>query len=460
MPYRIKVAIVYLLGFFVDLINMFIANVAYPSIGHALQASVGELAWVSNGYILGLTLVIPLSAWLAQRIGGRRVFLLSLTLFMLATTAAGYADSIGELIGWRVLQGMGGGLLIPIGQTLTYQLYRSHERAGLSAAIMLVGLLAPALSPALGGLIVDRLDWRWVFFANLPLAALALLLAALWLRPQAPDPQRKPLDVNGLLSACTALTLILLGLTRLGDADGLLQGALLLAAGALMLAYYLRRSLRIAQPLLNLRLMQDPLLRTSMMIYQCIPGLFIGVSLVAMLYLQNQLGMRAAQVGSLMLPWSLASFLAITLTGKKFNRLGPRPLFIVGCLLQGLGILTLSQIAHAGDHGLQLTAFALMGFGGSMCSSTAQSSAFLQIADEQLADASALWNINRQLSFCLGVALLSLLLNLLLEHFSPAAAYKICFYLAAASTLVPLLLCLRIANRAIVHRLNTQQEAP
>ncbi len=150
MPYRIKVAIVYLLGFFVDLINMFIANVAYPSIGHALQASVGELAWVSNGYILGLTLVIPLSAWLAQRIGGRRVFLLSLTLFMLATAAAGYADSIGELVGWRVLQGMGGGLLIPIGQTLTYQLYRSHERAGLSAAIMLVGLLAPALSPALG----------------------------------------------------------------------------------------------------------------------------------------------------------------------------------------------------------------------------------------------------------------------------------------------------------------------
>jgi MFS family permease len=356
---------------------------------------------------------------------------------------------------------MGGGLLIPIGQTLTYQLYRSHERAGLSAAIMLVGLLAPALSPALGGLIVDSLDWRWVFFANLPLAALALLLAALWLRPQAAaELQRKPLDVNGLLSACTALTLILLGLTRLGDADGLLQGALLLAAGALTLAYYLRRSLRIAQPLLNLRLMQDPLLRTSMMIYQCIPGLFIGVSLVAMLYLQNQLGMRAAQVGSLMLPWSLASFLAITLTGKKFNRLGPRPLFIVGCLLQGLGILTLSQIAHAGDYGLQLTAFALMGFGGSLCSSTAQSSAFLQIADEQLADASALWNINRQLSFCLGVALLSLLLNLLLEHFSPAAAYKICFYLAAASTLVPLLLCLRIANRAIVHRLNTQQEAP
>lgn len=265
MSYRSKVAIVYLLGFFVDLINMFIANVAYPAIGQAMRASVSQLAWVSNGYILGLTLVIPLSAWLAQRIGGRRVFLLSLALFMLATFGAGNADSIGALIGWRTLQGMGGGLLIPIGQTLTYQLYRSHERAGLSAAIMLVGLLAPALSPALGGWLVDRLDWRWVFFANLPLAALALALAALWLRAEtSATAVRKPLDGKGLLSACAALTLLLLGLTRLSEAGHQASGAALLAAGLLVLAYYLRHSLRTPQPLLNLRLVGDPLLRNAM----------------------------------------------------------------------------------------------------------------------------------------------------------------------------------------------------
>ncbi|EMH4139874.1 MFS transporter [Serratia nevei] len=466
MSYRSKVAIVYLLGFFVDLINMFIANVAYPAIGQAMRASVSQLAWVSNGYILGLTLVIPLSAWLAQRIGGRRVFLLSLALFMLATLGAGNADSIGALIGWRTLQGMGGGLLIPIGQTLTYQLYRSHERAGLSAAIMLVGLLAPALSPALGGWLVDRLDWRWVFFANLPLAALALALAALWLRAETSAAVRKPLDGKGLLSASAALTLLLLGLTRLSEAGHQASGAallaaglLVLAAGLLVLAYYLRHSLRTPQPLLNLRLVADPLLRNAMAVYLCIPGLFIGVSLVAMLYLQNQLGMPAAQVGGLMLPWALASFLAITLTGKTFNRLGPRPLLIAGCLLQGAGMLTLAQIDLAGQHALQIAAFALMGFGGSLCSSTAQSSAFLQIPDAQLADASALWNINRQLSFCLGVALLSLLLNLLLTGLPPAAAYRTCFILAGASVFIPLLLCLRLANRAIVRQLNAQQDA-
>lgn len=458
MSYRTQVAVVYLLGFFVDLINMFIANVAYPVIGQKLNASVSELAWVSNGYILGLTVVIPLSAWLAERIGGRRVLVLSLSLFLLATLGAGGAQSIGQLIGWRALQGMGGGLLIPVGQTLAYQLYRSHERAGLTTAIMLVGLLAPALSPALGGLIVDNLNWRWVFFANLPLAFLALLLALLWLRKEPSTSPKKALDVTGLLSSCSALLLILLGLTQLAKSEGLVKGLLILAFGLVIFIVYVRHSLRHSQPLLNLRLARLPLLRNAMLIYQCIPGLFLGVSLVAMLYLQNQLGMSAALAGSLMLPWSVASLLAITLTGKQFNRRGPRPLLIMGCLLQGMGILALTQVHNPSQIPLLLAAFALMGFGGSLCSSTAQSCAFLQIEDEQLAQASALWNINRQLSFCLGVAVMSLLLNKLLSHMTPFNAYTLCFYLAAASTLIPAALCTRIANRTIVLNLKAQKE--
>lgn len=302
MPYRNKVSAVYLLGFFVDLINMFIANVAYPALAHALSASVSELAWVSNSYILGLTLVIPLSTWLAQRIGERQVLLLSLGLFLLATLGAGSAQSIGQLIGWRAIQGLGGGLLIPVGQTLAYQLYRPHERAKLTAAIMVVGLLAPALSPALGGLIVDNLSWRWVFFANLPLALLALILGAVWLRKEPLLLFRTKLDFIGLLSGCGALLLILLGLTHLAARSKLLSGMMLLACGLLLFAGYVRHSLRHHQPLLNLRLAQEPLFRKAMIIYQCIPGVFIGVSLVTMLWLQNQLGMSAARVGSLMIP--------------------------------------------------------------------------------------------------------------------------------------------------------------
>ncbi|MDC9595089.1 MFS transporter [Xenorhabdus sp. IM139775] len=459
MTYRLRVASVYLLGFFIDLINMFIANVAYPDIGRHFGAPVSQLAWVSNAYILGLTLVIPLSGWLANRVGPKRLFILSLVIFIIGTCGVGSASSVSQLIGWRWVQGMGGGLLIPLGQTMTYSLYRTHERAKLSSAVMLVALLAPALSPAIGGVLVDNVNWRWVFLVSLPLAIVALILAGCWLKSDAKTEANVRLDLGGLVSGCSALTLILLGLTYMGEAHYLRQGSVLLLAGMILLALYVRSALRKTKPLLNLRLVQDPLLQTAMLIYQFIPGIFTGISLVAMFYLQNQLGMHATLVGSMMLPWALASFAAINLTGKKFNQLGPRPLFIAGCLVQGLGIGLLAMIGHAENISITVFAFAFMGFGGSLCSSTAQSSAFIQIADNELADASALWNINRQLSFCFGVTLISLLLNILLNSgLVTNQAYRLCFVLAACSVVIPILFCLRIANRSVILTLNQEKQ--
>ncbi|HGM6858784.1 TPA: MFS transporter [Serratia rubidaea] len=460
MNYRVRVASVYLLGFFIDLVNMFIANVAYPDIGRQLDAPVSQLAWVSNGYILGLTLVIPLSSWLAKRMGAKRLFMLSLVIFIIGTCGVAGAYNIEQLIAWRVAQGVGGGLLIPVGQTMAYSLYRSHERARLSAVVMLVALMAPALSPAIGGVLVDHVSWRWVFLVSLPLAFAALILAACWLKPDAQGGSAGRLDFSGLITGCLALTLILLGLTTLGESGRLGLGAVLLAAGLTLMGGYVRASLRKAQPLLNLRLIQQPMLQTAMLIYQLIPGIFTGVSLVAMLYLQDLLGMHATVVGAMMLPWAIAAFVAISLTGKTFNRLGPRPLFIIGCLVQGCGIGLLALIGSADEMLLAASAYALMGFGGSLCSSTAQSTAFIQVNDAELADASALWNINRQLSFCFGVTLISLLLNVLLNlsGMLPAQAYRLCFMLAAASAAIPVLLCLRIANRSVILTLN--QEKP
>ena len=126
MTYRHRVATVFLFGFFLDLINMFIASIAFPAISRALAVSVSQLAWVSNAYILGLTVVVPFSAWLSERWGAKRLFLLSLGLFSLGALAAGLANSLSELILWRTLQGMGGGPLIPLGQALTWPLFQPH----------------------------------------------------------------------------------------------------------------------------------------------------------------------------------------------------------------------------------------------------------------------------------------------------------------------------------------------
>ncbi len=338
MSYRVRVASVYLLGFFIDLVNMFIANVAYPDISRHFDAPVSQLAWISNGYILGLTLVIPLSSWLVRRMGAKRLFMLSLLIFILGTCGVGASASVTQLITWRWIQGIGGGLLIPIGQTMTYALYQSNERAKLSSVVMLVALLAPALSPAIGGMLVEHLSWRWVFLVSLPLAVVTLIMAGLWLKPARPEKTADQLDLVGLVSGCFALTLILLGLTYVGEAGEFNKGALMLLAGVITLAGYVSNALKKRHPLINLHLVKDPLLHTAMVIYQFIPGVFTGVSMITMLYLQNQLGMHASFVGSLMLPWSIASFAAISLTGKRFNRWGPRPLFITGCLVQSLGI--------------------------------------------------------------------------------------------------------------------------
>lgn len=459
MLYRNKVATVYLLGFFIDLINMFIASVALPAIGASLQATVAQLAWISNGYIIGLTLVIPLSAWLTQRAGAKRVFLLSLLLFSVATAMAGSASSLGALIFWRVVQGAGGGLLIPVGQALAWQLFPQHQRAKLSAVVMLVGLLAPALSPTLGGWMVQTLSWRWVFFISLPVALLALVLAYCWLQPAVAESPRKALDIAGLFIGSSGLFLLLLAMTQLNEAAAPWQAVACLCAALLLLTGFVRRCRTHPAPLLALPLLADPLLRLSMLVYLCVPGIFMGVSLVSMLYLQEVFALSPARSGALMLPWSLASLLAITLTGKAFNRLGPRPLMISGCLLQAAGILLLTLLSQPGQYLLLVPAFALMGAGGSLCSSSAQTSAFLHTDNRDMPQASALWNINRQISFCLGVALLSLLLAQLLQHVAPQQAYHWTFLTAAIATLLPIAGSLRLDNRAIRERLLTQQES-
>lgn len=453
MPYRYKVATVYLLAYFLDVINIFISSVAYPQIGRELHASVAELAWIGHGYLCGLTLVIPISAWLTQRLGAKRLFILSLSLFILGTMASGIAPGLSALIAARILQGIGGGLLIPVGQAITWQLFAVHERAKLSSAILLVALLAPALSPSIGGLLVESLGWRWIFLVSLPPAIAALLLAGLWLQPSAGRKADKPLDSKGLLLGSAGLFAILLGVTQISGVDHRLLALILLLAGLLLLGLFIRHNSKHPYPLFSLPLLADPLLRYAMLVYHCIPGVFMGTSLISILYLQNQLGMSAPQTGALMIPWALASFLAISFTGKMFNRLGPRPLITLGALFQASGILLLTQVVTGEQTGLLIMAYFLMGLGGSLSSSTAQSTAFIAVPTQALSEASALWNINRQLSFCFGVALLSLLFTLLQSQLPISRAYLFTFSTAAAATLIPLVYHLRLNNQQIKNQL-------
>ncbi|MFJ7795897.1 MFS transporter [Pseudomonas sp. NPDC096950] len=443
MAYRSKVALVYLLGFALDLLNMFVATIAYPDIARELRASVTELAWISNAYMLGLTLIIPMSVWLAARLGERRLIIGSLLLFGIASALVAQAGSIESLIGWRLLQGLGGGLLLPVGQALAYRQFPPARRAHFTGVVLLVALMVPALSPAAGGLIVEALSWRWIFYLNVPVALLALGLAALWLKPDQASSERPTLDARGLLFAVSALSLLLIALSLLSEPDTRLFGVLGLTSSAAMAVLYLHDGWAKPAAILDLQLIRNPSLRTAMLIYLCVPGIFTGTHLIAVLYLHN-LGLGAAQIGALMLPWAAGSGVAILLGKRTFNRIGPKPLLITGMLLQCLGILLLTRIAQPVGP-LLIIAYAVMGLGGSLCSVTAQTLAFVGIAPEKMGHASALWNINRQLGFCLGAALLSSLLGAL-----GAQGFNDCFLAAALLTVMPMAAVLRLDTTKIL----------
>ncbi|WP_153788878.1 MFS transporter [Pseudomonas sp. EMN2] len=437
MTYRYRVATVFLLGFFIDCINIFMPAVAMPRIAATFAIDNANSAWVGNAYILGLALVMPVSTWLAAQWGARQLLSASMLGFAVAAWGCGQADGFAGLIAGRLLQGMAGGLLIPVGQALTFNLFQGPERARVSTLVMAVALIAPALSPSLGGLMVDRGSWPWVFHANIPLALLAAGLAWLWIRDVPGTAQARP-DFLGLLLISAALAALLLGMSLYGAGHGLAWALPCLALAALCALLYRRHYRRTNSAILELDLLDSARLKVSMWIYQAIPGIFTGVNLLNIFYLQDTLALSAQATGLFMLVYAAGAFAAMLMVGRAYNRAGARRLFLLGMLLHSLGIAMLVLVDSARDGHLLILAYALMGIGGGIGANTAQTTALLDFTDQQTQQASVLWNLNRQMAFSLGAALLLMVFNLLLDQLGSTLAYHLSFALAALLGLTPL----------------------
>ena len=214
MTYRYRLTIVFVLGFFIDCINIFMSTISFPSIASEFGVSESSVSWVANSYILGLTLIIPVSSWLSSKLGARIVMTTSMVVFTIGAIICGYSESFMVLIVSRFLQGLGGGLLIPVGQALVFEQFKSNERAKISTIVMVVALIAPAVSPGIGGVIVDTYSWQGVFISNVPFSLLTAFLALVWVKEKktkAVDP-----DIKGILLISSALTLVLIGLSTIG----------------------------------------------------------------------------------------------------------------------------------------------------------------------------------------------------------------------------------------------------
>ncbi|BBP72637.1 MFS transporter [Pseudomonas sp. Seg1] len=439
MSYRYKVASIFLIGFFIDCINIFMSAVALPSLSATLHVSSASVAWVANAYILGLTLIIPLSTWLAARFGSRNVLTASMLLFSVAVWMCGLANSFAELVIWRFVQGIGGGLLIPVGQALTFNLFQGEQRAKISTLVMAVALIAPAISPTVGGFIVDSSSWRWVFYSNVPFSLIAAGLSWRWIKEAKTGDLSRP-DIKGLLLVSTALASLLMGMSLYGGDARTWLAMACIAAGLLFIALYLRHYRQSRHAIIDLSLLSSTRLSTSIFIYYAIPGVFTGVNLLSIFFLQNTLHFSARLTGAFMIVYAIGAFIAMTIGGRVYNRVGARRLFILGMLLHSAGIVTLTQVNAPSDLWLIVIAYSLMGIGGGIGANTAQTTSLMDFNGSDTHKASVIWNINRQLSFSLGAALFLMIFNLLLKPFDAPSAYHATFAIAALVGLFPLFL--------------------
>lgn len=439
MTYRYRIALIFLLGFFIDCINIFMSAIAFPDIAHELQISESSITWVANSYILGLTLIIPVSNWLAGLLGERLTLMASMLVFSLGALFSGLSDHFSLLVLSRFIQGLGGGLLIPVGQALTLNLFKKHERAKISTLVMTVALIAPAFSPSVGGAIVDHFSWRWVFLSNIPLSLVAAVLALLWIRP-GKSIARRP-DIKGLLLVSLSLAALLLGLSLYADSATKSMPIGLVILGAFCAHLYWRHYRNKQDPILDLSLLNNARMRLSVIIYHAIPGIFTGVNLLNIFYLQTVLKWSAEQSGLLMVLYAGTSFFAILACGRLYNRTGAMPLFVTGLVLHALGIALLSLLDPTRNTSLPLlvAAYLLMGAGGGIGANTAQTTAMLDFDNEKLARASTIWNLNRQISFSVGAAIATFIFNLLQQQTTTLSAYHVTFLVAASLGLLPLL---------------------
>lgn len=437
MTYRYRVALIFLLGFFIDCINIFMSAITLPAIAEAMQVSSLSVTWVANSYILGLTLIIPLSPRLAARFGIRELMTASMLLFAAAAVLAGSAESFTSLIFWRFLQGVAGGLLIPAGQSLTFQYFQGRERSKISTIIMMIALIAPALSPMAGGIIADLAGWRPVFYVNAPVALFTALLAWCWIREPKTAAGEAP-DLKGLLLVSLTLASLLIALSLYGEYHNI-TGAL--ALGGLMLfsaGLYYRHYRQTPQAIIDLSLLKNTRLWLSVAVYYAVPGVFTGANILAIFYLTTVLNLSTAVTGAFMLLYAAGAMVAMLISGAVYNRIGAGRLFIISLLLHsgGIALFALTD-SHTPLYFIGLI-YLLTGTGGGIAANCAQTTALYDFHGAQLNKASVIWNINRQVVFSIGAAVMMTLYQTL-NAVAPGQAFALTFLGGALAGLIPLI---------------------
>ena len=389
-----RIASVAAIGSFMSQLDATIVNVSLSSLATDLHSSVGAIQWVTSGYLLALALMLPLSGWLVDRIGAKALYVWCFASFTLCSALCGLAWSATSLIGFRILQGMSGGLLAPMAQMVIARAAGRHMAQVVSFAAMPV-LLAPLLGPPLAGAILQFASWRWLFLINLPVGLLALMLALLFLPGDRAETRPRSLDFVGLALLSPGLALFLYGADHLSERLGLLS----IAASLAMLGLFVRTARRKGdRALIDMRLLKAKVFPAAMTTMFMANGVSFAGQMLVPLYVIRAGGFSPSRAGWLMAPLGLGMMCTYPLMGPLVARFGPRRLAASGSLVALAGTLPFLVLA---GHGLVVpvaaVALFIRGVGLSTVGIPAITSGYASVARQDLPMATAAMNIVQRL---------------------------------------------------------------
>jgi EmrB/QacA subfamily drug resistance transporter len=407
-PQLHRLALVVIAGTLMTILDTTIVNVAITPLARDFRTSLANIQWVLTGYTLALSMAITLSGWAVERFGAKTTWITSLLVFITGSVLCGASWNVTSLIVFRVLQGAGGGMILPVGQTMLARQAGPERMTRVMSVIAVPAMLAPVLGPVIGGLIVDNLSWRWMFYVNVPLCAIALLLAFRILGPDT-ERRRAPVDVPGLLLLPPGLAIMIYGLSRAGSDNA--AAWTWLAVGALFVAGFTLRALRTDHPLISVRAFRRRAFASSTVALSVYAGAIFGLMVVLPVYFQVVRGESPLRAGLLTAPIGIGAIITMSLSGRLTERIAARRVAAAGMAIVAAAALVYTQIGVATSLALLAVASFVAGLGHGTVLPPAMGAAYQGMPKPEIPAATATVNAAVRVGTSFGTAALAVVLQ-------------------------------------------------
>jgi EmrB/QacA subfamily drug resistance transporter len=418
----LKVAGVVVLGAIMAILDVTVVSVALPTFQREFHASYATVAWTMTAYTLALATVIPVTGWAADRFGTKRLYLTSIALFVAGSALCSVAWGIGPLIVFRTLQGLGGGMLMPLGMTIMTRA-AGPDRVGRVMAVLGVPmLLGPIGGPILGGWLIQAASWHWIFLINVPIGLVAFL-TSLRVLPKDQPRRSEAFDFLGMLLLSPGLALFLYGVSSIPGAGTVAAAKVLIPAlvGLALVAGFVAHALRKDHPLIDLGLFKNRNLAIAVITMTLFSVAFMGAMLLFPSYFLQVRGETTLNAGLLLAPQGLGAMLTMPVSGRLTDRIGPGKLVLGGIVLIAAGMGVFTQVTADSSYVLLLGSLFVLGMGMGMTMMPIMSAALASLTDHQIARGSTMMNIIQQTAGSIGTAVMSVILTNQVQG-SPAAS--------------------------------------